>query len=122
VAKKKISFDIEIEDFNKIKLLIERKQMGQGDFLRQATRDLISKFEENLIDIYVFTGCSIKKFLINENDFDIEIYTASQDTQELTGAKKEGIIKNKNNIIKNNELSILISENQNQKINFYIKE
>jgi len=99
MAKKKISFDIEEEDFQKIKLLIAKHKIGQGDLLRQAVKEYIEKLENEknieTITIYVPMNNTIEKFVIatNDDNIKIELFDASPKMKELIqNIDKEGIL------------------------------
>jgi hypothetical protein len=94
VAKKKISFDIEVEDFEKLKEVVKSGNMGQGDFLRKAVKKALEDKESAFLTIYVMRQGEIKRFTINPNDFDIHISNASGVLKEVCGAVKEGKIWN----------------------------
>jgi len=122
MAKKKISFDIEEDDFQKIKIILQKNpNLGQGEFLREAVKQMISKFSDDTLTIFVPYDGKIKSFVIEKENFDIELFEASEDMKKIVNATKEGVVKNKKDSFEKNELSELIGKSYNKKINFFIK-
>ena len=73
MAKKKISFDIEIDEFEKLKLLVQRHNLGQGTFLRTALNDYMTKYDEDIIKLYVLENDTLIYKTINKSDYLIEV-------------------------------------------------
>jgi len=122
MAKKKISFDIDEIDFQKIKIILQKNpNLGQGEFLREAVKQMISSYDEESMTIYIPWNGAIETFTINTKNFNIEFFEASSDMKEIVGAKKEGVIKNLDNFKLNSKLSKLIENSFNKKIAFFVK-
>lgn len=61
MSKRKISFDIETEDFDKIKALVKSSFVVQGDFLREAVKHSLKKFDNEILTAYIIENNALKK-------------------------------------------------------------
>jgi len=120
MQKKKISFDIDEDDFKKIKILIEKNNMGQGEFLRKAIKKMIESFNEKTLNIFIAHKGNIELFVIEKNDYEINMWDASSKMKTFVCAKKEGEIKCIDSRLGNKELNKIIEENGGT-INFFTK-
>ncbi len=90
--KKKVSFDIDPDLLDDIKKYCTENKIKQADFLRDSAKEKLSR-DKNYLTILVPTDGTIKKFVINKNDYDIDIFEASQEMKESVDAKKEGVLR-----------------------------
>jgi len=119
-TKKKVSFDIESDLLDEIKKYCVEKKMKQSDFFREASKEKL-KNDEEFITILVPENGSIQKFVVNKKDYEIDIFDASEEMRGLVGAKKEGVLrlKDDDNININSEIYDLWMNKG--KVNFFIK-
>ena len=123
MAKRKISFDIEDEVFEKIKLIVKEKDIGQGEFLREIVDNALENYKsDNYITIYIVLETKIEKFTINKKEYRIDIFNPSKRMVEFVGAKKEGTIEllPRYNYDNNDSFYNTLRKNDN-KLSFYIK-
>jgi len=73
MAKKKISFDIDTSYFSKLKQIIELTNISQGEFLRKATYEAISKFDNEVYTVYTIENESLIRKTIDKKNYIIEI-------------------------------------------------
>lgn len=107
--KKKVSFDIDPDLLDDIKKYCTENRIKQADFLRDSAKEKLSR-DKNYLTILVPIDGTIKKFVINKNDYDIDLFEASQEMKESVDAKKEGVlrIKSGHNGIINHKLKDMI--------------
>ncbi len=73
MVKKKISFDIDTDDFEKIKTIVKKHKIGQGDFLRQAVKEFIKRYDNNIVKLYIVDNVGVlKKTAIDLDNYKIE--------------------------------------------------
>jgi len=92
LPKRKVSFDIDQKLLNEIKNLCDVKKIKLSDFFRDASR---TKLDADVIylSIYVPYGGKIEHFQINRNDYEIDLFEASQQMKVNVGAECEGILR-----------------------------
>ena len=90
--KKKVSFDIDPDLLDDIKKYCTENRIKQADFLRDSAKEKLAR-DKNYLTILVPIDGTIKKFVINKNDFDIDLFEASQEMKESVEAKKEGVLR-----------------------------
>ena len=83
MAKSKISFDIDKNDFEKIKLLVKSSNLTQGDFLRKAIKNALKEFDEKIITVYTVENGSLNRKVINRSEYDIEVDESEIDKELL---------------------------------------
>jgi len=126
-VKKKISFDIEEEDFLKIKKIVESTNLGQGEFLRRAVSNAIvhqeNLIKDNLTTIWILDGIfNFDSYLVNLNNYEYTLEEANESQKKaLCGVKKVGKITKINavNLKDDEKIFQLLKENGN--ILFFIK-
>ena len=126
MAKRKISFDIEEEQFEKIKLIVKEENIGQGEFLREIVEEAIKDYKsEDYITIYILIDNNISKFTIDKKQYRISISNPSNRMIEFVGAKKEGIIELLTGIEYDRDhllyKTLLHCHRHNNKLSFYMK-
>lgn len=77
--KKKISFDIETKEFDRLKAVINKHNIQQGDFLRNAVSKELDNFNSDLISVYV-----VESNMLNYKTFDKANYIVEMDNSFLT--------------------------------------
>ena len=90
--KRKVSFDIDPDLLDDIKKYCIENRIKQADFLRDSAKEKLAR-DKNYLTILVPNDGTIKKFVINKNDFDIDLFEASQEMKESVEAKKEGVLR-----------------------------
>jgi len=93
--KKKVSFDIDPDLLDDIKKYCIEKQIKQSDFLRDSAKEKLARDKTYLTILVPFDG-TIKKFVINKNHYDIDVFEASQAMKESIEATQEGVLRIKN--------------------------
>ena len=83
MAKTKISFDIDKNDFEKIKLLVKSSILTQGDFLRKAIKNALEEFDGKLMTVYTVENGSLNRKVIDRSDYDIEVDESTIDKELL---------------------------------------
>ena len=73
MAKKKISFDIDVHDFEKLKLIVGSSNFTQGDFLREAVKESIAKYDVNFLIVYIIENNMLTRKIIDRNKYIIEV-------------------------------------------------
>jgi len=126
MAKKKISFDIEAEDFETMKEVAKSLNLGQGELLRKAVKTFINSQENFYTTIYVLADDKIQKFVVNLNDFETNIFDADGEMKKVCRAVKEGdilsYIKDRSNIDNKELLKLLRLLDKKGHISFFIKD
>jgi len=102
--KKKVSFDIDPDLLDDIKKYCVENKIKQADFLRDAAKEKLARDKTYLTILVPFDG-TIKKFVINKNHYDIDIFEASQAMKESIEATQEGVLR-----IKNDHLGVINQE------------
>jgi len=89
IRKRKVSFDIEVDEFEKINNYCEINNYKKSDFFREAA---IKYFKEKsqFKELYYFDNNNNKfiNLLINVEFFDIESFEADELTKKNLGIKK----------------------------------
>lgn len=138
MGTKKVSFNIREETYDEIKDFCEKRDLKFSDFFRYAsdeklTRDALS------MTIYIPLNGKIEKFEINIDNFDVDVWEASEMMQENVGAVCEGrLMKNENffgastndmlhpnekaNVDRLEELLRFVNEQKDFSLAFYTKE
>ncbi len=93
--KKKVSFDIDPDLLDDIKKYCIEKKIKQADFLRDSAKQKLAR-DKTYLTILVPFGGTVKKFVINKNDYDIDIFEASRAMKESIEATQEGVLRIKN--------------------------
>lgn len=83
MAKTKISFDIEKNDFEKIKLLVKSSNLTQGDFLRKAIQNALKEFDGKFMTVYTVEHGSLNRKVIDRSEYDIEVDESEIDKELL---------------------------------------
>ena len=73
MAKKKISFDIETKDFERLKIIINKHHIAQSDFLRMATIEAMNNYQDGIISVYVVENDMLVYKTIDIGEYKIEI-------------------------------------------------
>lgn len=82
MAKTKISFDIDKNDFDKLKVLVDNSHITRGDFLRQVVGDALKYYDDKIMTVYLVENGSLSRKVIHKSDYTIEI-DDSLETKEL---------------------------------------
>jgi len=103
-----------------IKKYCIEKQIKQSDFLRDSAKEKLARDKTYLTILVPFDG-TIKKFVINKNHYDIDVFEASQAMKESIEATQEGVlrIKNGHSGIINPELRDIIKVSE--KVAFFMR-
>lgn len=120
--KKKVSFDIEEEDLNNIRAYCDTKKLKMSDFLRTAAVEKWKR-DDSYMTAFVFKDFGIKRFVIKEEKYEIELFNPDADLADLTGAKFEGILsfKDPSNIVAKDEIDFLIQDSPTGRVRFFTK-
>ncbi len=113
VAKKKVSFDIEIDVLSSIKAWCIDNQVKQSDFYREAAIKHFGEVNSNK-ELYFFNNKTNKmiKLNIDLNFYDFEEYEAEDEIKSAFGIKKIVLVKRrKDNEEKDSIVSKLLEEN-----------
>lgn len=77
MAKRKISFDISLQDFEKIKTLVQSSYLVQGDFLRQAVHHALEEFNDAILTVYIIENNTLTRKVIAKSEYTIELDESS---------------------------------------------
>ncbi len=73
MAKKKLSFDIDTDVYEKMKVLLEKYNVRQGDFLREAVEKYIEEYEGDIVTLYIVDDGTLTKKAFDIKDYEIEV-------------------------------------------------
>lgn len=122
MVKKKVSFDIDQDLLSSIKSMCSIKGCKLADFFRDASLAKLES-EEIYMTILVPANGKIEKFTIEKNEYEIDIFEASQNMKINVGAKCEGVIRLLSNTIPTSStIDNLIIGNNDAKLSFYTTE
>ena len=82
MSKAKISFDIDKQDFEKLKLVVKSTHLTQGDFLRRIVRNALKEFDDQIMTVYVIENQSLTRKVIDKSEYTIEV-DESMENKEL---------------------------------------
>ena len=91
MKKRKVSFDIEEDSYERVKELCEARDLKMGQFFRSAT-DLLYEREKKFMTVYLILDGKIEKKIIDTHQYVIEVYPASEEMKINVGAKREGVL------------------------------
>ena len=113
VAKKKVSFDIEIDVLSSIKAWCVDNKIKQSDFYRIAAIKYFDEVNQNK-ELYFFDNKTNKMIKLNVdlNYYDFEEYDADDEIKSAFGIKKIVLVKRRKDMEENTSIvSKLLKEN-----------
>lgn len=97
MAKAKISFDIDKQDFEKLKLVVKSTHLTQGDFLRRIVRNALKEFNDQVMTVYVIENQSLTRKVIDKSEYTIEVDESVENKelmQDFSFIKSGFLVKN----------------------------
>jgi len=112
VRKKKVSFDIDENTLNNIRVFCENNNFKQSDFYREAVERHFRLMNDNK-EIFYFDSKrnKMKKLLVDKNKYDIETFDADDLTKIGLNVSKIVSIRPKNGVFYDDEISKILKEN-----------
>jgi len=112
VAKKKVSFDIDVKDLDNIRAFCTQNNKKLSDFLREAAVKKFNEENQNLIVFYFNENENkVKRLVVNRDIYNIE--TIDLDRESKVNLNIENLVRitKKSKDYDNSELDILLSKN-----------